>query len=141
MKSSVPRSMTTRDLERVSVVDAELTAARHCILSGDWSSCPNPAFAHVKNELCVVGQLLLRGDRIMVPSTLRARVVPLAHEGHQGITKTKALLRTKLWWPRMDAAVDEMCRMCHECQVVDSANQIVAGNMQFPLLFFPNNTQ
>ena len=123
-KSSVPRSMTVRELEQASVVDAELTAVRHCILSGDLSSCPNPAFANVKNELCIVGQLLLRGDRIVVPSAFCARVVSLAHEGHQGTTKTNALLRTKVWWPRMDAEADGMCRTCHECEVVDSATQM-----------------
>ena len=66
-KSSVPWSMTARELEQASVVAAELTAVRHCILPGDWSSFPNPAFAHVKNELCVVGKLLLLATASWLP--------------------------------------------------------------------------
>ena len=42
------------------------------------------SYSHVKDELCVYGELLLRGARI-----LRDRVFKIAHEGHQGIVKTK----------------------------------------------------
>ena len=42
----------------------------------------------------------------------------LAHEGHQGIVKTKASLRTKVWWPKMDLDAEQICKSCHACQVV-----------------------
>ena len=42
----------------------------------------------------------------------------LAHEGHQGIVKTKNRLRAKVWWPKMNAAAEKLCRSCHGCQVV-----------------------
>ena len=66
--------------EQASVVDVELTAVRRCILSGDWLSSSNPAFAYVENELCGAAKVLLHGDRFVVPSALHARVVLLAHE-------------------------------------------------------------
>ena len=37
--------------------------------------------------------------RNVVPASLRKRVLELAHEGHQGIVKTKDCLRSKVWWP------------------------------------------
>ena len=40
-------------------------------------------------ELAVVGGLVVRGLRVVVPKTPRDKVIKLAHEGHQGITKTK----------------------------------------------------
>lgn len=36
---------------------------------------------------------------MVIPETLQQRVIDLAHTGHQGIAKTKALLRTKVWFP------------------------------------------
>ena len=42
----------------------------------------------------------------------------LAHEGHQGIGKTKSRLRSKVWWPKVDAEAEKMCKTCHGCQVV-----------------------
>ena len=42
----------------------------------------------------------------------------MAHEGHQGITKTKSFLRSLLWFPGMDAMAERMFRDCLACQVV-----------------------
>ena len=64
--------------------------------------------------------VLLRGNRIIVPVSLRKHVVRLAHEGHQGIVKTKQHLRSKVWWPRIDKEAEKLCRECYECQVVGS---------------------
>ena len=39
--------------------------------------------------------LLLRSHRLVLPVTLRSRALNIAHKGHQGLTKTKQLLRAK----------------------------------------------
>ena len=44
----------------------------------------------VRNKLTFVGQVVLRGTRIVIPRTLRHRVLNLAHEGHQGIVSLVA---------------------------------------------------
>ena len=54
----------------------------------------------------------------MIPSKLRKRVIELAHEGHQGVVKTKQRVRTKVWWPKIDKDVESKCRSCHGCQLV-----------------------
>ena len=77
-----------------------------------------PHFLCVKNELCCVGKLILRGSRIIIPKSLRPEVLALAHEGHQGIIKTKNRLRSKVWWPKMDSDAEKLCRSCHPCQMV-----------------------
>ena len=41
----------------------------------------------------------------------------LAHEGHQGIVKTKYRLWSNVWWPGMDKEVEQLCNVCHGCQV------------------------
>ena len=50
----------------------------------------------VKDELCVLGKLVFHGTRIVVPKALWGEVLRLAHEGHLGIVKMKACLRTKV---------------------------------------------
>ena len=40
----------------------------------------------------------------------------LAHIGHQGIVKTKRLLREKVWFPGIDKLTEERIRNCHPCQ-------------------------
>ena len=52
----------------------------------------------------------------MIPRALQQRVLELAHEGHQGIVKTKCRLRSKVWWPKIDADAERLCKICHGCQ-------------------------
>ena len=51
-----------------------------------------------------------------MPTSLQARAVQLAYEGHQGTSKTKALIRSKVWFPGLDTAVDNAVRRCIPCQ-------------------------
>ena len=64
--------------------------------------------------------LILRGNRILVPQSLRKRVVSLAHEGHQGMEKTKRLIRERVWFPGIDAEVEEAVKQCKPCQLTSS---------------------
>ena len=65
----------------------------------------------------------MRGSRIAVPRSLRDKVVRLAHEGHQGVTKTKEYLRTRVWFPGLDRMVEAHIQHCHPSQVVTPANK------------------
>ena len=108
VQESTPVALTPREIERESDKDPELSSVRHYIQTGDWSHCKMPSYLCVKNELCVIGKLVLRGDRIVIPQSLREKVLKSAHEGHQGIVKTKSRLRTKVWWPKLDADAEKM---------------------------------
>ena len=87
---------------------------------GDWSSAPNP-YKVLRDEVTVVGRLVMRGMWIVVPLSLRERVLELDYEGHQGIVKTKDCLRSKVWWPTMDAMVERHCKKCLVSQAVTYA--------------------
>lgn len=43
----------------------------------------------VAGELCVIGQFVLRGTRMIIPSKLQPRTLALANEGHLGVVGTK----------------------------------------------------
>ena len=58
----------------------------------------------------------------MVPKVLRDKVVRLANEGHQGVVRTKYPFRSKVWWPGMDKDVENLCKVCHGCQVTSSCD-------------------
>ena len=42
----------------------------------------------------------------------------LAHEGHQGMVKTKQRLRTEVWWAGIEKQVKNRCKTCKGCQLV-----------------------
>jgi len=50
----------------------------------------------VKDELTIYNGLLLRGNRIVVPSSLQQEILQKLHEGHQGIVKTQLRARNSV---------------------------------------------
>ena len=95
VENCIPIAFSTREIEEASYNDAELSQVKGCVRTGNWEHCTFPSYAHIKDELCIYGEILLRGSRIVVPKTLQDKVVRLAHEGHQGIVKTKYRLTVK----------------------------------------------
>ena len=97
------------------------------ISNGQWNNLkpvngvdPNTLkiFANVRNELTSVdGNIVLHGNRIVIPDALQKRDIELAHEGHQRLVKTCSLLRSKVWFPKMDTAVDQVLKKCFPCQI------------------------
>ena len=73
---------------------------------------------NVKDELTVSCQndVLLRSTRIVIPRKLRPDASSLAHIGHQGLVKTKSLLREKVWFPLLDSLVKKEIHFCIPCQ-------------------------
>ena len=118
--TATPRAMTTREIEEASAEDGEFVALRHCIKHGNWRGDQHKQYIPISSELCVIGKLILRGTRIVIPSKLRPQVLTLAHEGHPGIISMKQRLRSKVWWPGIDREVERFCKTCHGCQLVSS---------------------
>ena len=116
MLGATPTAFTTCEIEEASADDEELKEVRKAIATGLFEKCRQ--YMTVEGELCVIGQLVLRGTRIIIPRKLQPRTLALAHEGHLGVVGTKQNLRTKVWWPGMDKAAERHCGACHWCQLV-----------------------
>ena len=70
----------------------------NCVKSGNLEQFTILSYGRIKDELCTYGDLLLRDTRMVVPKVLLDKVIRLAHEGHQGVVKTKSGFRSKVWW-------------------------------------------
>ncbi|XP_063377564.1 uncharacterized protein K02A2.6-like [Cydia fagiglandana] len=53
--------------------------------------------------------------RVVVPTTLRARVLRELHAAHGGAVRTKALARAYVWWPGLGADVERVTAECAAC--------------------------
>lgn len=73
----------------------------------------------LRNELTVHKNhtIVLYGDRIIVPSTLRNTLLTNEHMGHLGSTKMKEILRSYYFWPGMSREIDELVQQCHACNM------------------------
>lgn len=73
----------------------------------------------LRHELAAESPLIFHGTQLVVPKSLRESVVRLAHEGHQGMVRTKQRLRELYWWPCMDDLVHTVQSSCTTCQTCD----------------------
>lgn len=66
------------------------------------------AYKKVQNELSLAleADLLIRGNRLVIPKQLREQEVLLVHECHQGLVKTENVLRENVWFPGLDTIVE-----------------------------------
>ena len=96
---AVPKAMTLEEIAKTTEDDAVLQT-----------------FSKVRDQLSTSQGLLLRGTRIVMPKSLHPQTLSLAHENHQGIVRTKQLLRQKVWWPSIDTEAENLIKACLPCQ-------------------------
>ena len=119
------KAITAREIEMASEKDNELSFVRRAVAQGSFDQCPvevSKRYKPVSGELCVIGFLVLRGDRIVVPMDLRHRMIELSHEGHLGIVGTKKNLRSRAWWPGLDSEIERYVKSCKGCQLTNLPN-------------------
>ena len=75
-----------------------------------------PYFA-IRHQLSVYNNILLKGNQIIIPKNLQQLTLQIAHSQHQGIQKTKNLLRQKVWCPTLNHDFEEFIKHCHPYQV------------------------
>ena len=130
VETSIPKAMTWNDVQTASVADEAITQALKFVQNGrryEIEAITNrqiqkelKEIAKVKDELTEHDGVLLRGTQIVLPTTLRDKAVAIAHEGHQGIDRTKSLIRSKLWFPRINEMVEKAVKTCLACQVTNT---------------------
>ena len=69
----------------------------------------------VVGELSVQDGLLMRGSRIVVPTSIRLSVLDKLHVGHQGITKCRERARQSVWWPGLSKQLEALVQNCAKC--------------------------
>ena len=126
---TTPKALTTSEVKQYTSTDPTLQTVMDALRHNSWPSVlakPDPlvnstdlhAFHKLRDELSVSDDhdLLLRSHRLVLPAALRQRALKIAHEGHQGLTKTKQLLREKIWFPGIDSMTKHMLDSCLACQ-------------------------
>ena len=92
------RSDSLQPLPKASQVDDTLVILKYAIQKG-WPNTIKELPSEIqpywtfREELTIEDCFILKGTRIVVPSTKQAEILKLIHEGHLGLTKCK--LRAK----------------------------------------------
>ena len=93
------------------------------IINDTWEVADKNVYFPFRMELTTLGPIILRGNRIVIPESLRHQVLELAHEGHPGETMMKRRLRAKVWWPLIDRQAEQFVKRCRNCLLVSNPNK------------------
>lgn len=69
-----------------------------------------------RTQLSHENDCVMRGHKVVIPESLRTKLVNELHNSHLGIVKTKAEARSRFWFPGVDAALEAMINSCVICQ-------------------------
>ena len=101
--------------------DTLLSRVSHLIEKG-WTGANDnddnlAPYKQRQNELSVVKGCVLWGSRVVVPTAGRAKALQMLHEGHIGMSRMKSKARSLMWWPKMDAEIEDIVKKCNPCQL------------------------
>ena len=119
MLSTKPISSSICD-ELVKGTEEELFLLQDQIMQG-WPSYKSevppecsPYWNHRDQLVCSNG-LIFNGNKIVIPPRWRKEMLKRLHESHQGMVKTKQRARDIMYWPGINADIENMISKCSAC--------------------------
>jgi hypothetical protein len=120
-------AMSLEEVKSATSQDKTLMKANEYVRNGRWfeikTVCDSEVdikelqeVSNVREELSCLDNVLLRGYKIVLPAKLRNKAVSIAHEGHQGMNRTKSFISSKVWFPRLNEKVEHTVQNCLACQ-------------------------
>ena len=100
--------------------DPELSKLYKIVMNGwpdEKSMVPveiQPYF-NFRDEIGAQDGLLFKGERIIIPHTMRDEIMERIHIGHLGKEKCKARARASVFWPGINAMIDDLLDHCSTC--------------------------
>lgn len=113
--------LTWHQIETHSEDDVVLQSVKTAIENDSWDPSQSKFEAH-KNELRVLGNLLFKDNKVILPQALRAQALAFAHEGHVGEMAMKRIMRDFFWWPGMSATIERYVKNCETCVRLSKKN-------------------
>ena len=111
--------VTPEELKEHSENDSVLQKVRSYVVDG-WPRRLEDeqlrGFFNVREELSIWNDCCLaRGQLAIIPSSLRRKVLAVAHERHLGMVSMKQRCRGAIWWPGIDRDIEGLVRECESC--------------------------
>ena len=75
-----------------------------------------------KASLYVVDNVVMMGDRIVVPRAIRQNILHILHAAHQGIDRMKARASEVVFWPGIVGDIARHREGCHACHRMAKSN-------------------
>lgn len=109
------------EVRAAAAADPELIAVTDLILNGfpEHRSQLDPRlrpYWGVRDRLAVDDGLVVCGQRLVIPPSLRRATLERLHASHQGVERTKRRARQVVYWPFLDSDIANHVGACPACQ-------------------------
>ena len=107
--------------------DMQMKILKRTILDG-WPAnrgqCPPKItdFWNHRDQLSVTNDLILMGQRLIIPKSMRSKFLDSVHVGHMGVEKCLHRARQVMFWPKMSLDITNMVLNCDTCLEMRNSN-------------------
>ena len=115
------------ELQKETAADPVLRELREVVQSG-WADTKEEVSLSLReywtyrDEIICTDGLLFKGEKLIVPKSLRPMMLDIIHESHLGIVKCKSRAREVLFWPGMSSQIEEKVAQCEICAEHSKSN-------------------
>ena len=115
------------ELKQSTKADPALTDLTHTVQNG-WpekrSNVPIGAqpFWNYHDEVTYHHGILFKGNRVIVPASMRTAMLKLVHASHLGVDRCKRQARDIVFWPGMNAEIEDLINNCTTCSTYKRTN-------------------
>ena len=108
------------EVRNAAALDPTMCLLKSTIYMG-WpahrNQCPQELseYWNFRCDLVLEDGLILKGNRVVIPDSLRKRVLESIHTGHLGETKCLLLARQSVYWPGITSDVRDVVKSCLSC--------------------------
>ena len=75
-------------------------------------------YVKMKDLLSIDGDLVICGQRLVIPRIMRREILNKLHSSHQGIERTRRRARHAVYWPGIDNDLKNIVESCQKCQIL-----------------------
>ncbi|XP_037928846.1 uncharacterized protein K02A2.6-like [Teleopsis dalmanni] len=58
-------------------------------------------------------------NRVVIPASLKQKILKLLHDGHWGVSRMKQLARQHVWWTNIDKDIAQLTENCDVCKIAN----------------------
>ena len=116
--SILPARMT--ELQRETLADPSMQKLGKYIKEG-WPAHERSVPSDLKpyfpfrDELVVENDVVMKGQRAVIPAALRQVYIAVLHKGHMGVERTRQLACDIAFWPKMRQDIESAVSQCSAC--------------------------
>ncbi|XP_053698835.1 uncharacterized protein K02A2.6-like [Sabethes cyaneus] len=107
--------LTVEELSEATLADQAVKLLVQGLRNGKTVE-PRHRFGIDQTEFTLQQNCVMRGIRVYIPPSLRAKVLAELHSTHFGTCRLKSLARGYVWWEGIDKDIENLVRNCCYCQ-------------------------